>query len=418
MNKRSQRGAARVSAAWMIVVIVLFFVALGFGFVSNDAATIAKGQAATARADAAEASDKYDAELRKTLALSKVLGFYDRAVTGALSDPSIAGTGLDSLRAVITMPESVKDYEQAIQPIIDALRKKDGELANLKTQLTNTEGRLSAAENANRSISSDLEGKISKASQDYSDLEQQAGDEKARLENDIAQLRSTVNQLNADLVAAKGETDDVTALAAQNASAATTRAAALNRQLKVLREEAGPDGEILAVSRNLMTGWINRGAASRVSRGMVFEVRTGNPNPSTLGQTKGWAQVTEVEENRAKVRIYNEADPYDPVGSRDKIYNPIFDPNGERYAVMVGRFSGAYNGSEVRSLLESVGITVQDSLDLTTNYLIVGGPLFVDADGEPSEEPIQPSELAEYQNAQAQGVYTISINDLRQYFRK
>ena len=84
----------------------------------------------------------------------------------------------------------------------------------------------------------------------------------------------------------------------------------------------------------------------------------------------------------------------------------------------MGRFSGAYNGAEVRALLESVGITVQDSLDLTTNYLIVGGPVFVDSDGEPSEDPIQASELSEYQEAQAQGVYTISINDLRQYFKK
>jgi len=418
MNKRSQRGAARVSAAWMIVVIVLFFVSLGFAYVANQDAVTAQQIADAATDDAATAEANYSAELTKTRDVSKVLGFYNRELLGSISDVTTAGDGLSSLRAVINMPESVQDYEKAIQPVIDALRQKDTEISNLKTQLTNTEGRLSAAQQANQTISTELQGKISKAAQDYSDLEQQAGDEKTRLENDVAQLRSTVNQLNSDLVTEKGSIDDLQAQAQRDASAATTRAASLNRQLKILKETAGPDGEVLAVSRGLMTGWINRGAADRVSRGMVFEVRTGNPNPASQGQTKGWAEVTEVEEHRSLVRIFDEADRYDPIGARDKIFNPVFDPNGDRYAVLVGRFSGAYNGAEVRALLESVGITVQDKLDLTTNYLIVGGPVFVDADGEPSEEPIQPSELAAYQDAQAQGVYTISINDLRQYFKK
>jgi len=418
MNKRSQRGAARVSAAWMIVVIVLFFVSLGFAYVSNQEAVTSETAAKGALEAQATAEADLDVELKKTRAISLILGFYNREALGTNSDLTTAGDGLDSLRAVINMPEAVQDYEKAIQPVIDALRQKDTEISNLKTQLANTEGRLGAAEQANRDISSDLQSKISKASQDYSDLEQQSGDEKTRLENDIAQLRSTVNQLNSDLISEKGTNDDLQATAQRDASAATTRAAALNRQLKVMKEEPGPDGEVLAVSRVLMTGWINRGAADRVSRGMVFEVRTGNPNPARQGLTKGWAEVMNVEEHRSQVRIFNEADSHDPIGARDMIFNPVFDPNGERFAVLVGRFSGAYNGAEVRALLESVGITVQDKLDLTTNYLIVGGPLFVDADGEPSEEPIQPSELAEYQNAQAQGVYTISINDLRQYFKK
>ena len=42
----------------------------------------------------------------------------------------------------------------------------------------------------------------------------------------------------------------------------------------------------------------------------------------------------------------------------------------------------------MRLLLEDIGITVQNKLDLTTNYLIVGGPLFYDEEGEPVEDPI------------------------------
>jgi len=149
MNKCSQRGAARVSAAWMIVVIVLFFVSLGFAYVANQEAVTSKDAATAAAADALTAEASYSAELDKTREVSKVLGFYNRELLGSTSDVTTAGDGLSSLRAVINMPESVQDYEKAIQPVIDALRSKDTEISNLKTQLTNTEGRLSAAQQAN-----------------------------------------------------------------------------------------------------------------------------------------------------------------------------------------------------------------------------------------------------------------------------
>ena len=211
MNKRSQRGAARVSAAWMIVVIVLFFVSLGFAYVANQDAVTAQLIADEAVADAATAEASASVEYDLARDVSKVLGFYNRELLGSASDVTTAADGLNSLRAVINMPESVQDYEKAIQPVIDALRQKDTEISNLKTQLTNTEGRLSAAQQANQTISAELQGKISKAAQDYSDLEQQAGDEKTRLENDVAQLRSTVNQLNSDLITEKGSIDDLQA---------------------------------------------------------------------------------------------------------------------------------------------------------------------------------------------------------------
>ena len=85
---------------------------------------------------------------------------------------------------------------------------------------------------------------------------------------------------------------------------------------------------------------------------------------------------------------------------------------------MIGRFSGTYNESEITALLEDIGITIQAELDRTTNYLIVGGPLFVDEEGEPVDDPIQPSELPRYKDAAALGVRVISINDFRQYFRR
>ncbi len=83
MNKRSQRGAARVSAAWMIVVIVLFFVSLGFAYVANQDAETARLNAAKAEADKVTADASASVEYDLARDVSKVLGFYNRELLGS-----------------------------------------------------------------------------------------------------------------------------------------------------------------------------------------------------------------------------------------------------------------------------------------------------------------------------------------------
>lgn len=417
MMKRSQRGAARVSAVWMIVVIVLFFVSLGFAYVGNQAAQQARENARSARTTATEADESYQEQLQKSRDVSVALGFYDRDVIGSLSDVDAAANGLTSLKAVIAMPESVTDFERAVQPIIDAFRAKDTEIGTLQGRVSSLEGQLDATRKANSEATATLQGQIDELRQKLGDCEQNAADEKARLENDVADARNQINQLDNELNTAKGRNDDLAAEMERAKTAATTYQSSLNRQLKILKEPPGPDGEILAVSKDLGIGWIDRGAKHRVSRGMIFEVTTGQPNPE-VGGVKARAEVIDVQADRAEVRIYDVADPYSPVVAGDLIHNPLFDPYGERYAVLLGRFSGTYNEAEVEALLEDIGITVQENVDLTTNYLIVGGPLFYDEEGEPVEEPIQPSELSTYKEAVEKGVYIISINALKQYFRR
>jgi hypothetical protein len=88
------------------------------------------------------------------------------------------------------------------------------------------------------------------------------------------------------------------------------------------------------------------------------------------------ATVTNVEDRRAEVRFTEVADPYNPPVPGDVIYNPLYDPSGERTAVLAGRFSGQFNEAELKVLLSQMGITVQDKLTLDTDYLIVGSELY------------------------------------------
>ena len=68
--------------------------------------------------------------------------------------------------------------------------------------------------------------------------------------------------------------------------------------------------------------------------------------------------------------------------------------------------------------LNDMGVTVQDKLDARTDYLIVGSEVYVDEDGEPYEEPRQPSDMAVYKEAEAKGVGIVPLKDIREYFRK
>ena len=100
------------------------------------------------------------------------------------------------------------------------------------------------------------------------------------------------------------------------------------------------------------------------------------------------------------------------------IINPLYDPSGGRNAILVGRFSGAYNRGELTMLLERMGIQVQDSLDATTHFMIVGSEIYTDEEtGEPLDDPISPSDLPVYKDAIELQVQVIPLQDIREFFK-
>ena len=102
----------------------------------------------------------------------------------------------------------------------------------------------------------------------------------------------------------------------------------------------------------------------------------------------------------------------------DVIYNPLYDPRGGRNAVLVGRFSGTYNQAELEALLSEINISIQSKLDKTTDFLIAGSEIYADENGDPLEEPMQPSETAVYKEAEAMGVQIVPVKIVRDFFRR
>ena len=416
MNKRSQRGAARISAVWMIAVIVLFFVALAFGYISQQDLTAAEGRAEAAQAEEAAAVARADSEAQISLDITKVLGYAPKDEIGARSNLTAAGEGFSQLKATFSdIDDSVTTFEGAVPLVIAQYNAKSREIDTLNSQIATLRNERDAARASLNDVTSQKDAQIQDLQTQLTDANNAKSEQQTELEGRIASITADRNDRDSQLRDARGELQDSERKRDEDRQQATTRFNQLSKILAFTKEPAQPDGVILSVSKELGLAWINLGRAHRLRRGMRFEVISGDP---TSDRVKGLVEVTSVHENSAEVRILEVTDRFDPMVTDDAVVNPIFDPTGARNAVLIGRFSGArYNEKELRLLLDEIGITVQKRVDSDTAYLIVGEALYQDENGEPYEEPVQPSVLPEYKEAQSLGVQIVSIREFESFFR-
>lgn len=415
---RSTRGAARISAIWMIVAIVLFLVAISFAFIAQNDLTAAREQAAAAEASRQESIEQMNEVRNQLRGTSTVLGWYDRESAFPVSDPETAKTALEDLKTTFSdLGEADADLETALPKVVAAYNAKVREVAEMRTRVQTLEGELQAAKEATNAVAAEKDETIAQLRQQISDETQNAQQAQQELQTRLAAAQTQVSDRDLELRQALADAQQLRKDYERRLLASEARINELAKVTSFSREPFNqyPDGNVIEVSDTLGLGWIDIGANQRLTRGMSFRIESGTPGDRRF---KAMAEVVSVDANRAEVRFRDVADVYDPVVPGDVIINPLYDPKGGRNAVLVGRFSGAYNESELRLLLARMGINVQDELDRTTHFLIVGSELWTDPEtNEPLEEPLQPSELPIFKNAEAQGVQIIPLQDIREFFR-
>jgi hypothetical protein len=413
MIQRSQRGAAKVSVIWLVGLIVAFLIALVMFFLTNQVATQAQEdlKAKSERVTALEAENKTRTE--HILALSKVLGYYDEANASMSSLDAAQKAMADAAKAI--PGADGKDFESLVKSAINANQAATERASALQ-------GQVETAQNEKSQISSRMNEAIAAAEKEKNELRSQAQDAESRAKDQITDLERQLGEArenfkDRDSKVRALEQDIAVAAAGFDAEKMALQARMDEQGRKLnpfLKEPERADGKILAVSKNLDLGWINIGSTSRLSAGTRFRVVSGKSGSTTV---KAWCEVTNVQGDMAEVRFYDQKDPLDAPVSGDVVYNPLFDPKGERAAILIGRFSGAgMNQTQLEALLAGMGIAVQKKLDKSTDFLIVGGEMYSDENGAPLESPMQPSDLPVYKDATAQGVQVVLLKDLRQYF--
>lgn len=413
----AKRGAAQVSVVWVITFGVIALAGIFFGYVAQDDQAKMESQMTTAVADAATADGRFEEAQQGRREVSRVLGFYDREGAAPDSNVETAMAELENAKRTFNEAEdNVQDFETLLPIAARMYDAKVAEVGNLQSEITRLQSEVSTVQQQRQS---DLAGK---------------DDEIARLQNQLSDERDNANEtadnLNRRLSTASSQADDLDQQLRQAEQDHDERVRQLSREIATLRsrltdqgEKLGflrpaqrelPDASIVSVSPELGLAWIDIGANQRLARGVGFKIQSGKVGDENL---KAVAEVTQVMADMAEIRISNVADPLDPVVPGDVLINELFDPTGERNAVLLGRFSGTYDEGQLRALLGRMGITVQDSLNLTTDYLIVGSELYVDEFGEVYEEPRNPADLPTYAEAVSQGCKVIPISQVREYFK-
>lgn len=417
MIKRSQRGAARVNIVWLIVLLVGMLVGIVYGFLSNDEAATANLAAEEARSKEAKAIadlTEVDSEVR---AISELVGFYDEAGGAVRSNPESMAEGLSTLRNALPDmdPSVVNTFEKAVASAIKSYNQRVAEVSQLKGEVDQLRNDISAKEQETRSLASEKDRRITELESQLRDAEQAAADRQSELEGQLATARDSLRESDTSLRESRDKNEEDLRTASQEEEKLRTRLREQGKKLDFLKSPEAADGTVLAISKDLQMGWIDLGANNRLARGTRFRVVDAEPGSLRV---KAWAEVTRVNATMAEVLFTDQIDPFNPIVEGDYVYNPVYDPKGGRDAVLVGRFSGTFNEKELGMVLADIGVTVQDAIDERTDYLILGQELYVDADGEPLEDPLQPTELPEYKEAEARGIVVVPLKHIREYFKK
>jgi len=411
----STRGAARVSIMWMISVGVVCILSLVFAFLLDGDKKVAEDARAVAETERDVAQDAEIAATDKRRLVSNAIGWTNGALD-ADTNLVAAADGKELLRSVFSdLDTSHATFEDMIPVIISQFNSSNQAVVNANSETTSAKSAMSAAQSSLAQVSSDKDGVIRGLQSDKADAQSGFDTREGDLSRQLSAAQDRVRELetaNNSLQAEKRkEVRDLNAII----NTKDTQLAALSEQTRPFRSPANltPDGQILEVSESLPLAWIDLGSENRLVLGTRFRVEAGNLGERTL---KAWAEVIEVNDDIAKVRLTDLVDKFNPVVSGDYLVNPVYEPNGDFNAVLVGRFSGLYGKSELAILLEKIGIHVQDGLDPSTNFLIAGAPVMQDEDGYPLMEPLEASALPEYQQAEANHVQIITLASIQEFF--
>lgn len=416
---RSKRGMAKVSVLWLIVILMFGLAGWAWSFLIGGELENQRQQVAALEVAKKDSDERAKHASAEYVNLSQVIGFGADAAA-ARADVKTATDALAALKADGTTKDlvgdpSVKTIQQAIPLLVQAYTSQSERANNAETQAKNFQTELDQARSNLTEVTSKKDAEIADLSRQLADKEQASKDLEASLRGEIAAAQEQVRDRDSKRIQAETTLSSSKKEHEDTVSALQGRMTEMGRKLQpFVREPSAADGKVLSVSKDLGLGWINLGAQNRLPVGARFTIVSG-----AVGSTrvKAMAEVTKVEGEMSEVLISEQTDPYDPPVAGDIVYNPVYDPSGERTALLLGSFSGKYSKTQLEALLLSMGVKVAPKLDNSVDFLIVGGETYVDDNGQPLETAQNPAESPLYKSAVAQGVQVVDLKDLRNYFR-
>jgi NAD-dependent DNA ligase len=400
---RNESGAGQVSLLWVVFLIVLVLGLAGFTYIAfkDKAALDFKYQTAVAKE-----ADTFNKNLEISERINQL-----SAVVGYKDSPT-ASSSLEAVNDTISsakdrFPDHVGVDMDTLEEIFDGMGNAysalESQLNEAKTSLENEiELRRTAEENIN-TIEAEKNNRISELEAQLSDEQQRA---QAQLDEDNQRISNLQEQLDeADSRAREAENTAMTQkeMYEKEISLLNTRISAQAKKLEILREPDKPDGRVLSTSSRTGLAMIDIGREHGLQRGIKFEVFRYGKGGVLI--PKGMIEVQDVDAESAKCGILSTIDPLDPIVQGDVISNPHFARNMQRTFVFLGEFPATMDKKFVKDRLTALGALVGDSVDPTTDFLVLGQK-------ERGEFATELKDMPEFKLADKLGVQMLRLRDL------
>ena len=155
----SRRGVARVSAVWMIVMVILLLVVLGYAYIAQDEAASTERLRESAVAEATQANELVATKTAELAQSSGVLGFSTDPAT-IPSNVDTANAALAEFKDAFPDMDPVTTFEAAVPSAIQSYRTKVAQIATLQTRIGDLESQLKAERDAKDALQSEKDARI------------------------------------------------------------------------------------------------------------------------------------------------------------------------------------------------------------------------------------------------------------------
>jgi hypothetical protein len=418
-----QNGAAHVPIMFFLILLVMFFGALAFAYVSADESTNLRTDNATLRAsvkaikgkelllahyiedlgNVLQLPGKYTgrpevaAEVYENTSLDGIMGVTDPKELKAKLDTFGTNLGLSSTRGLEDLFAAAVNQKAALDKrVADISTERDAALATKNA----TDTKFSEATTSHSRASNEMRQTLEQTRADFD-----SG--KRELESRIGLLQQNVRDRDTQIAEEKeSRTSERKSMQNQIGKLQMHNTALVDKD-KMRVPPSVADGSILVAKSGLNSAFINLGKKDMLQPGTIFQIK--NLNSSAV---KGYATVTRVEETRAEVSLSGIVDAVgDPVRDGDAIYNDLYSPgqSSKRTIYLLGRFSYPYHKPQLTQLLENLGNRVVAKMGPGIDTVILGD----DAINEAGDGFTKVEESEEYKAATMLGVEFVPMRKIR-----
>lgn len=413
---RVRSGSA--GAAWALVL-------LGAGFViCLILAIVFSVQLGDARQQAEQAQGELDdyvnPQQRESADVQRILESGEGSVVGQLLQTN------QSLRSLIgagdLSPDEIRERaasiveEDSVSPLLRELEEQVAELEEVESRLEAAENRVAEARklaqdrlNERNELQSAFDTSLQNISEQY------FGQTESNLNERISTLQENFTEIEEQLQRVRSNSQEQVEELEDRIAELEAERDRLQRLVSDFKKEtvgeavvARPDGEILAVSEETDTVFINLGREDQLLLGITFEVfeqgKTVEYDEVRDERGKATIQVVEINEASARARIVRRSrDAF--IREGDPIVNVVYDPEQRFHFFVYGAFDLTGSGEatlaqqqRIEDIILKWDGVIDDEFGYQTDFLILGER------PEPPEpldpDVIDPEKIAEFNRKQ------------------